>query len=264
MGGGITQDVTAFVASIFCRGIDWKFMPTTLLAQADSCIGSKTSINFDGVKNLVGTFYPPSEIFCDTDFLNTLSVDDIKSGIGEILHYYLLKDHEAAEQLMRSYDTLLRSRKAFLPHIKKSLSIKKEVIELDEFDQAERRIFNYGHTFGHAIEVLSDYKVPHGQAVTYGMRIANYIAYRRGLIDWEVFSRLNGVLGKNMPDFSIIKSGKLDHFVDLLLKDKKSVGQSVVCVLPYGIEDMRVTKISDLTVLEKYIFDEELSWKKHS
>lgn len=172
IGGGITQDITAFVSSILYRGIGWIFYPTTLLAQADSCIGSKASINFGGYKNLLGGFYPPSQIYIDLGFLETLPADEIKSGIGEILHFYLISGSRLSEELMNKYDELIVSPKKLKPFIVESLNIKKRVVEIDEFDRNERNLFNYGHTFGHAIETVSGYGVNHGQAVTMGMERA--------------------------------------------------------------------------------------------
>ena len=143
IGGGITQDITSFIASILYRGIDWCFIPTTLLAQADSCIGSKTSINHAGVKNVVGSFYPPKKVWCDDRFLTTLPKNDIKSGIGEMLHYFMIDNSPALRTpfTMKYMKSLTRE----------SLRIKKAMVEIDEFDQKERRVFNYGHTYGHAL-----------------------------------------------------------------------------------------------------------------
>jgi len=176
VGGGIVQDITAFTSSILFRGIDWVFYPTTLLAQADSCIGSKTSINVGAYKNLVGNFYPPVEINIDLSFLETLPVGEIKSGIGEILHFYLVAGSEFVESLVNEYDDLISKPSLMKKYIMESLRIKKRVIEIDEFDKNERNLFNYGHTFGHAIEAVTAYGIPHGQAVTMGMDMANFIS----------------------------------------------------------------------------------------
>jgi len=107
LGGGIIQDIGAFIASILFRGIDWHFYPTTLLAQADSCIGSKSSLNLGKYKNLLGTFYPPSRIFVDVGFIETLPIEEIKSGIGEILHFYLVDGNEMARKMMDNYEDVI-------------------------------------------------------------------------------------------------------------------------------------------------------------
>jgi 3-dehydroquinate synthase len=230
IGGGITQDIAAFIGSILFRGISWEFYPTTLLAQADSCIGSKTSINLGAYKNLVGTFYPPARINIDTNFLNTLTIDDIKSGIGEMLHYYLIAGCAETVNLIGDYDKLTSDRSLFKKYILTSLAIKKGFIESDEFDTNERNILNYGHTFGHAIEAISGYKVNHGQAVTMGMDIANYISRVLDYMDKKTFDKMHQILYKNMPDFSV-KKDDFDMYFKALAKDKKNLGKDLVCIL---------------------------------
>ena len=230
IGGGVIQDVTAFSASIIYRGIEWVFFPTTLLAQADSCIGSKTSINIGDKKNLIGNFYPPSDVFIDATFLSSLSVDDIKSGIGEILHYYLYASSPLLDKLISDYEMIIQDRNLLVQHIRESLKIKKSVIENDEFDRGERNKFNYGHTFGHALESLTDYAIKHGQAVTVGMDLANYVSMKIGLMNPVIFHNLHTKLSINFPEFdwNIID---IDRYFDLLSKDKKNVGSNVGCIL---------------------------------
>jgi 3-dehydroquinate synthase len=230
MGGGIIQDVTAFSASIIYRGIEWVFFPTTLLAQADSCIGSKTSINLGDKKNLVGNFYPPSDVFIDVTFLNSLTVDDIKSGIGEILHYYLYAASPLLDELISDYAMIIRDRNLLMKYIRESLKIKKSVIEIDEFDREERNKFNYGHTFGHAIESVTDYAIKHGQAVTVGMDLANYVSMKMGFMSSDIFHDLHTKLSINFPEFGWNRID-LDRYLDLLSKDKKNVGSNVGCIL---------------------------------
>lgn len=233
IGGGIVQDLTAFAASVLYRGVEWVFFPTTLLAQADSCIGSKTSINLGPHKNLVGSFHPPAEVWLDTAFLETLSVDDIRSGLGEIMHYYLYAGSPLADSIVVDYERLLTDRAALRPHIEASLSIKCDVIEADEFDRGERNKFNYGHTFGHALETATQYAVNHGQAVTVGMDIANRISLDHGLLDSDEYEHLHKMLSINLPayDFSHIS---IDDYLDALSADKKNVDTGLTCILSEG------------------------------
>jgi len=252
VGGGIVQDITGFIASILYRGVDWVFLPTTLLAQADSCIGSKTSINIGAIKNLVGTFYPPRQIYCCSQFRNTLSKKDIKSGIGEILHYYLIDNNEKMYELVEQYEDLFKDRSKITGHIYESLAIKKRMIIKDEFDENERKIFNYGHTFGHAIETLSQNEVPHGQAVTLGMDIANFVALQFGHIDQATYDEMREILVKNIPDYKI-KEEHIDLYMRILSKDKKNLDDSIVCILPYSIGDMRVERVDNKKKMKKAI-----------
>jgi 3-dehydroquinate synthase len=230
VGGGVIQDITAFVASILYRGIEWSFYPTTLLAQVDSCIGSKTSINLGDKKNLIGNFYPPSGILIDVAFLNSLADADIKSGIGEMLHFYLYANSPFTEKLLANYSQLIVHRAMFVEYVKESLAIKKSVAEVDEFDKGERNKFNYGHTFGHAIESVTDYAIKHGQAVTVGMDLANYVSEKTGLMSKAIFQDLHAKLSVNFPKFEWGQID-LDRYFALLLKDKKNIGNSVGCIL---------------------------------
>lgn len=234
VGGGVIQDITAFTASILYRGVDWTFFPTTLLAQADSCIGGKTSINLGDKKNLVGNFYPPAEIYIDTGFLASLPEADILSGIGEMLHYYYYAASPLYEKIITACPHLIADRRLLLPYIRESLQIKKSVIEIDEFDKGERNKFNYGHTFGHAMESLTDYAVKHGQAVIVGMDIANYVSLQHGIMSREDFNLFHALLVKHFPAFA------WDHFdlelyIKFLSKDKKNIGSSLVCILSEGM-----------------------------
>ena len=197
LGGGVIQDLTSFVSSIIFRGVNWIFIPTTLLSQADSCIGSKTSINFNETKNILGTFYPPKKVFTFLSFLESLNSEEIKSGIGEILHYYFVDNSSLINEIRDQYDDLIKNRKLIEKHIFESLSIKKKMIEIDEFDRGPRAIFNYGHTFGHALEVISEFKVSHGQAVTRGMDLANFISLKNNFITYRKFEYYRSILEKN-------------------------------------------------------------------
>lgn len=243
VGGGVVEDAAAFVSTVLFRGVEWFFCPTTLLAQADSCIGSKSSINFGAYKNLLGSFYPPSQVLIDMSFLETLPSNEIRSGIGEILHYYLVAGKtQLAKRMMAQYISLIRNPQGMKPFILASLKIKKAVIERDEFDQGERNLFNYGHTFGHAIESLSQYQINHGQAVTMGMDMANYISYSYGYINHKTYQLLRSILEVNLPDFRLT-SRQWDQYRKALSKDKKNVGSTLGCILTRGPGEMFKTQI---------------------
>lgn len=233
IGGGITQDITAFISTILFRGVEWIFIPTTLLAQADSCIGSKSSINFKNVKNLLGSFWPPSRIYISSHFLNSLLEEDIKSGIGEMLHYYYYKNSSLTHLLISEYAEILERRNLLIKFLMESLRIKKELIELDEFDKGPRIKFNYGHTFGHAIEALTQHKINHGQAVTIGMDLANYLSFCLNYINEESYLAWQKELAKNFPAFSWNDFSPEEYF-HFLSKDKKNVNENLTCILTRG------------------------------
>lgn len=264
-GGGIVQDITGFVSSILFRGIRWEFFPTTLLAQADSCVGSKTSINFNKYKNLLGNFYPPSNISIDVRFLETLPVSEIKSGIGEILHFFMIANSSLLTRLVDHYDELLSSPSKLKDYIIESLNIKKKVVEIDEYDRNERNVFNYGHTFGHAIETVSQYSVSHGQAVTMGMDIANFISLSMEKLDKQDFKFMHKLLLKNMPTFRLSVDMIEDYFT-ALSKDKKNIGKNLGCILSSGLGAMQKTQIPLDDKLKKVIiaYFETYGIEKHS
>jgi 3-dehydroquinate synthase len=233
IGGGIIQDITCFIASTLLRGLTWKFVPTTLLSQADSCIGSKSSINLGKTKNILGTFNPPNEIWLNTEFLRTLDVKDILSGIGEILKVHAIDSVSAFDQLSSDYERLRIDHEFLRIYIKKALLIKKRYIEEDEFDRGVRNIFNYGHSFGHAIEAASNFEVPHGIAVTMGMDMANRIALMRGLLPEQHYLRMHSVLRKNYDPFSKVFIQR-DAMLSALMKDKKNTTSKLVLIFPVG------------------------------
>jgi 3-dehydroquinate synthase len=233
IGGGITQDVTAFIASILYRGIDWFFFPTTLLAQGDSCIGSKTSINFGVYKNQIGGFYPPNKIFIYPEFIDTLNDAAMKSGMGEMLHYFIVSGKDDFNFFKAIYKDALGDKKILSKIIARSLDIKKGYIEKDEFDQNIRQVFNYGHSFGHAIESLTHYCVPHGIAVSFGMDMANFISVKMNYITDEVRNEIREITKYFWEGYKI-------HDIDLKLfnkalsKDKKNKGNELGLILNKG------------------------------
>lgn len=250
IGGGILQDITGFVASTLYRGINWIFLPTTLLSQSDSCIGSKTSLNYRGFKNLIGTFYPPSEIFIDTHFLSTQKDLDYYSGLGEVVKLHIIGGKNKTSEIIKLIpDILFKKDKALLTAISNSLHIKKSYIECDEFDLGRRNLLNYGHCFGHAIETSSDFKIPHGQAVVIGMILANILAKKRNILS----TNLEVYLFKDLlrPSLrSSLKKGFLNKkkIISAMKKDKKRSGQNLTVILL--CDGFRLIRANDVKIRE--------------
>ncbi len=248
IGGGITQDVTGFVASSLYRGVNWIFVPTTLLAQVDSCIGAKTSLNFNHYKNLIGTFYPPSEIHIYPEFLKTLTKADFYSGVGEMAKLHLMNGESDTKVFVDSLEAIDRLEpQTLLERTQNCLKIKKSYIEDDEFDTGKRNMLNYGHCFGHAIESSTDFAISHGQAVVVGMILANKEALRRGILsaENEKYIRenvLEPVLKVQVPDVDAAKT------VAAMGQDKKNLGKGLALVM---IQDgYEMVKITDMTTQE--------------
>ena len=235
IGGGITQDVSAFIASILYRGVQWYFFPTTLLAQGDSCIGSKTSINFGKFKNQVGGFYPPNKIYVDPKFLNTLPLKELQSGLGEMAHYFVVASEEDFERYKRDYTQALVDKNVLRGVIARSLEIKKSYIEIDEYDTNERQVFNYGHSFGHAIESLTNYEIPHGIAISIGMDMSNFVSMKKGYITTEVRQNSRELFEKIWFGYTKqVKGLDIDNYLVALSKDKKNKGQLLGLILNKG------------------------------
>ena len=242
IGGGIVQDIGCYIASTLFRGLEWVFLPTTLLAQADSCIGSKSSINMLGHKNIVGTFNPPNEVHVCTAFLDSLTEVEIRSGIGEMLKVHMLDSLASLTDIVGSYDDLLADRKVLMTFLYRSLEIKKRFIEVDEFDKGIRNLLNYGHSFGHAIEGATNFRIPHGIAVTMGMDVANFVAEKMGVGTSEPFSVSHQTMQKNYSGFET-EPVPLDGFRASLEKDKKNIGDLLTLILPNQSNDLEKLQI---------------------
>lgn len=247
-GGGIVQDITGFAASTLYRGIRWIYFPTTLLAQADSCVGSKTSLNFENFKNTIGTFYPPHCVNICTEFLSTLSVDATCSGIGEIIKFMMLDDErEASISDIKTVVSGIHNSKKYLAALENTHRIKKSYIMQDEFDIGKRNLFNYGHCFGHALEYSSEYKVAHGIAVTIGMLFANIISLNRHLISIRRFNEINDEL--LLPNIVSKLDRQYFSAVKLLAamrNDKKRVGDKLSIIILTS-DSFTAVKVDDLS-----------------
>jgi len=254
IGGGIIEDISAFVAHIYYRGIKWIYVPTTLLSMCDSCIGAKVGINFNNYKNQLGFFHSPTKVLVYIGFLDTLNGSDISSGYGEILKLSLTGPNLFFDELK-----LILFREGFNnSHINsiiyKSLLVKKHFIEIDEYDNGIRRQLNYGHTFGHALETLTNYEIPHGLAVVWGMHLANWISLKSGLLAENNFQIINEVIKKyfNFPIKIKIDSDKLfnlmkhdkkveDNRINLILLEKPGV----LKIVPTKIDNKLYSVVND-------------------
>jgi 3-dehydroquinate synthase len=262
IGGGIIQDITCFISSTLFRGLNWKFIPTTLLSQADSCIGSKSSINLGTTKNILGTFNPPNEIYISPKFLKSLDKREILSGVGEILKVHAIDGENSFEDLAKNYDDIFRHDEVLLKYTQRALQIKKAYIEEDEFDAGIRNIFNYGHSIGHAIESATKFGIPHGIAVTIGMDLANYISQSYSHIQKSKYEIMHETLRKNYLGYEKTEI-PFDDFIAALKKDKKNTTDKLVLILPFGEEtDIRKTNINcddEFKSICKFYFDRILS-----
>lgn len=248
VGGGIVQDVGAFAACVYKRGIPFVFWPTTLLSMCDSCIGGKTGINHHGAKNQLALFSAPREVTIAPAFLATLAPREVQSGLGEILKLHVT----GGPAMLARYRALGPKRPGEVPPpdalralILGALAVKRAVVEKDEFELGLRRSMNYGHTIGHAVEALSGYAIPHGHAVTIGMLVVDAIAAARGLLPRDEHAELRR-LGLDLLDAATLRDLAAlppGDLTDLLGRDKKASGGEVTLIVLGAVGDMRFVRV---------------------
>ncbi len=262
VGGGITQDLGAFVSAIYKRGIPWYYFPTTLLSMADSCLGGKAGLNFQDAKNQVALFSTPHTVTLCPTFLQTLPEAAIISGLGEILKACIIGGSDFLA-LYQSHvnQGQVSSEAAFQNLIMAALWVKKTIVEYDEFETNHRRSLNYGHTLGHALEVLSHYQIPHGQSVVIGMAIANELSHQQGLLSAADLKKLNQLC------YDLISDTVMDHLAQirvvdclaLLQKDKKTLGQVTYFVLMKAPGETCFVKLARDAVLMQAV---DAAWQR--
>lgn len=180
LGGGVVGDLTGFAAATFLRGIRFVQVPTTLLAAVDSSVGGKTAVDLPGGKNMVGAFWQPSLVLCDTDTLNTLPEDIFRDGCAEVLKYGVIFDRAFFDYLAQTGPDFDRETV-----IERCVILKRDVVDRDEFDTGARKLLNLGHTFGHGVEARSDFTLSHGKSVAIGMAIIARAAAKKGMLSQE-------------------------------------------------------------------------------
>lgn len=222
IGGGVTGDISAFAASVFMRGIKLIHIPTTLLAIIDSSIGGKTGINFENKKNIIGTFYQPNCVIINLSFLMTLPKTEIISGMGEVIKYSFLSDTSFFDYVNENYDSILTLNEAVLIEvILNCLLIKTSVVNQDEFDNGLRKILNLGHTFAHAIESASNFKIKHGIAVNAGLIMVLSISKSLKILNEEKFYSFLQLPLKNLIPAALLKIN-FNDILHYLKFDKKN------------------------------------------
>ena len=241
LGGGVIGDITGFVASVYLRGIPFVQVATTLVAQVDSSVGGKTGVNHPLGKNMIGTFYQPSLVLLDTKTLKTLPNREWIAGLAEVIKYGVIADRKFFGFLEDRMDDIVKMRMPVLHHIvKRCCEIKAGVVEKDECESGLRRILNYGHTVGHALESLGKYKkFIHGEAVGIGMVHEADLAHFLGLCSAQVVLRQRDLvrragLSTEFPKMSF------SHLWESMLHDKKVVRGCIHCVLPKSIGNVTV------------------------
>ncbi|MFO7876862.1 MAG: 3-dehydroquinate synthase [Desulfovermiculus sp.] len=232
IGGGIVCDVAGFLASTYMRGVRFGFVPTTLLAQVDASVGGKNGVNLDGYKNMLGVFNQPEFVLCDPEFVSTLEEEDLACGLAEVIKHAAIAELELFSFLETSQQAVLGREPTVIERlILDSVRIKAGVVSQDEKETGLRRVLNFGHTLGHALE--KETGISHGRAVSQGMAVAAELSVRRGLLSRADCARLTALHSAyNLPAKLQVDPASL---IQALARDKKREGQDMHFVLLQGL-----------------------------
>ncbi len=247
LGGGVVGDLTGFVASTYLRGVDFVQIPTTVLSMVDSSVGGKTAINLKAGKNLCGAFYQPIAVFADCNTLDTLPTENFNDGCAEIIKFGMVADKDF---LIFLEENDIEENLEYV--IKRCVEIKRDIVSRDEFERGERKLLNFGHTIGHAVEKCSDYSVSHGNAVAIGMAIATKGAYEVGMCEEDYSNVLLPLLKKNNLPTTCDYSA--DDLCKAALSDKKRSFDTMSLIVP---EELGLCKIMKLPVEDLQNFIEK-------
>jgi 3-dehydroquinate synthase len=241
-GGGVIGDMTGFMASIFLRGIKFIQIPTTLLSMVDSSVGGKTGINNKYGKNLIGAFYQPEAVYIDPSFLETLPKREFAAGMAEVIKMAVMFDKVFFENIKDSKLTIEEI-------IRNSVELKADVVNQDEKEKGVRSVLNYGHTFGHVIENLTNYSTYlHGEAVAIGMVMANKLANKLGYLSETEEKEIKKCLEENnLP--TTFKIENVEDFYEHFFADKKTLNNSIKFIIPNGIGNYKIVKDIDKEVI---------------
>lgn len=249
IGGGVVCDITGFLASVFMRGIRFGYVSTSLLAQVDASTGGKNGVNLGDIKNVIGTFRQPEFVVCDTTMFHTLPEDEYFSGLGELIKTGIIGDRAIIEILENNYAKVRKRDREILTHlVAKAVKYKASVVAKDEKESGLRRVLNFGHTFGHAIELQNDVK--HGFAVASGMLLAADYSRRKGYLSKDDHERIVTLLKKyNFLSVNNIDPLKIE---ELILHDKKKTGSDINFVFVKGLGKPYVKKVPVKELIDFY------------
>lgn len=236
LGGGVTNDIVGFAASTYMRGIDWLMLPTTLTAQADASIGGKTGVNLAGYKNMVGSFWPPKAVLVDPDFLKTLPYEHLQNGLAEIIKMGFIRDKKILEHVLKTNPEHLIGQELDAAS-ELAAKAKIDIVNADMYEKGERKLLNFGHTLGHALESVSmkhKKSLLHGQAIGIGMVGETRLAELEGVCTADLVEKVIKLL-ENFGLPTSYSQASYDEIIARVSSDKKNVGENIHWTLPTGI-----------------------------
>lgn len=261
LGGGVTGDLTGFIASTYMRGIDFIQVPTTLLADVDSSIGGKTAIDIEGYKNIVGAFYMPKLVYINTRTLETLPEREFYAGMAEVMKYGLIMDASFYEWLLdKMYEIHDKDNETIEEMIEHCCKCKQRIVEKDPYENGDRMLLNYGHTIGHAIEKEKEFELLHGECVALGSICAAYISWKKEKLSMDEYYEIRDMFVPfNLP--ISVENITPEKILQSLKHDKKSDGNMTKFVLlkkvGKAVIDTTVTDEEILNAINEIYFSEE-------
>ncbi len=238
LGGGVTGDLTGFASAIYMRGVHFIQIPTTLLAMVDASVGGKTAADLPEGKNLIGAFHQPDAVLIDPGFLKTLSFTDLTCGLAEVVKTAVILDEKLFEKLEHAGESTVLApdfENLYPALVKRCCQLKAQVVEADEKEMGLRAILNYGHTFGHAVEQMSNFSIPHGSGVAIGMNVAGTLAVTLGMWSADDAKRQLELLKKLHLPVTIPAGFKSTELLEVMRSDKKNDASGIRLVLPEKI-----------------------------
>ncbi len=253
LGGGVVGDIAGFVAATYQRGVAFVQVPTTLLAQVDSSVGGKTAVNHPRGKNMIGAFHQPNLVLADTDTLRTLPDREFRAGVAEVIKYGVIKDPALFQFLIDERAAILARDEPALRHIiTRSCAIKAAVVAADERETGERAILNFGHTFGHAIEVLTEFELLHGEGVALGMVMAADLSARLEWLDADTARRIKRLVADyGLPIVPPMNRLAPDDMLDVMGRDKKVRNGHLNLVLVRRLGEVAITDSANMALVRE-------------
>lgn len=264
LGGGVVTDLAGYVAATYCRGVALVMMPTSLLSMVDASVGGKTAVNVPYGKNMLGSIFHPKKVVIDLSTLKSLPKRELSNGFVEMIKHALIADEKLFDFLEKKAEALLALKPSVVQKaVFDSCRIKKEIVEQDEREQGKRRLLNFGHTVGHAIEHLTEYKLSHGEAVAIGILVESYLSLKLGLLNQESLDRIKMLLIQYGLSLKLPLALPLEALYDAMILDKKSLRGSPRFVTIDSIGSCRSHDSHYCTVIEDSLIKDALQWMNH-
>ncbi len=264
LGGGVVSDLAGYLAATYCRGVPYVIIPTSLLGMVDAAIGGKTGVNTPYGKNMIGAVCQPKKIWIDSNLLQTLSPQEMRNGIVEIIKHGLIQDQALFDYLdTHSQQIMARDPKTLEHVIYNSCMIKMKIVQEDEKETGKRRLLNFGHTIGHALERLHEFTVPHGEAVAIGLAVESYIATLLKTLDFSAHEQIIQILKRYQLPLRLKRAFPLEKILDAMMMDKKSLKGQPRFVMIDAIGSACPFHGAYCTPVDPAVIKQGLEWMNH-